>query len=297
MVIYYALGGGLGHVTRARAVLHTLSLEAGALILVSSPEAADPHFAGRVPVKCVPATLACEATVCRQWLEETIVTHQPSALFLDAFPSGLVGEIAQFSLPAHLPVHHVARLVSARALAAITACQCPRFDTVHLVEELLPEHHRWLAAHTQDLRPLVLVDPPAAPGPPAADASLVLQPYWLIVHSGPASEVKELLGYAADLRANEDVNRTLVLVTPHLPSELPPDTAVRPCHPASMLFPDAERIFGGGGFNFVRQTAPFRAKTHYLPFPRRYDDQYLRVARLSIKPASRQPHRVKGQAD
>ncbi|MEY4482890.1 MAG: hypothetical protein RL693_342, partial [Verrucomicrobiota bacterium] len=45
-----------------------------------------------------------------------------------------------------------------------------------------------------------------------------------------------------------------------------------------------ERIIGGGGFNFVRQTAPFRAKTHHLPFPRRHDDQYLRVARLRHKP-------------
>jgi hypothetical protein len=278
-VLYYALGGGLGHVTRARAVLHTLGLESGALILVSSPEAAAPRFAGRVPVKLVPADLACDATACRNWLVETIAAIKPSALFLDAFPAGIAGEFTEFVFPASLPVHHVARLISAPALASIFARPCPRFATVHLVEELLPAHHRWLAERTDNIRPLTLLDPPA----PAVFAPPPAHPYWLVVHSGPIEEVDELLGYATDLRTLAKTRSRIHLVAPHPPSTLPPNTTVCTRHPADALFADAERIIGGGGFNFMRQTAPFRTKTHYLPFPRRYDDQYLRVARVTSR--------------
>jgi hypothetical protein len=38
-------------------------------------------------------------------------------------------------------------------------------------------------------------------------------------------------------------------------------------------------IITGCGFNAMRQTLPYRERHRFIPFPRRYDDQFLRAAR------------------
>src|SRR5204863_8374139 len=71
LIVYYAMGGGLGHLTRARAFLHTLGREQ-AVIVADSPFAGDRRVVGEFPV----------------------VTAIPEGdLILDTFPAGLFGEI------------------------------------------------------------------------------------------------------------------------------------------------------------------------------------------------------------
>jgi hypothetical protein len=43
--------------------------------------------------------------------------------------------------------------------------------------------------------------------------------------------------------------------------------------------PRASRIVTACGFNVMRQTEPYRDRHTFLPFPRRYDDQFTRAAR------------------
>ena len=51
-------------------------------------------------------------------------------------------------------------------------------------------------------------------------------------------------------------------------------------YPASTLFESAERIFTACGFNAMKQTELFREKHFFIPFERRYDDQFKRAARI-----------------
>ena len=46
MILYYAMGGGLGHLVRARAVVYTLGIERDTVLLSSSVGAADPRVTG-----------------------------------------------------------------------------------------------------------------------------------------------------------------------------------------------------------------------------------------------------------
>ena len=57
MLVYYALGGGLGHLVRARAFLHTLGLETEATLFTSSRFADDHRVTGGLPVVRVPDSL------------------------------------------------------------------------------------------------------------------------------------------------------------------------------------------------------------------------------------------------
>ena len=49
--------------------------------------------------------------------------------------------------------------------------------------------------------------------------------------------------------------------------------------PASYLFESAEQIVSACGFNIMRQTETFKEKHQFLPFWRRFDDQFLRASR------------------
>ena len=106
-------------------------------------------------------------------------------------------------------------------------------------------------------------------------------PLWLVVHGGPEHEVDELLAYARSEARHEHVEPRLVLVAPGRAdtrdgvAPVPVLDAV----PAAPLFGRVDRVFTGGGFNAVREAVAAGVEHRALPFPRRFDDQYRRVAR------------------
>jgi hypothetical protein len=145
------------------------------------------------------------------------------------------------------------------------------------------------------LAPLELVEPPvtddfgkgalAAPGAScASEEPMATGPEgWLIVHAGPVSEVIELIGYAREMAELEGLRPRLTLVSPNLPDGLPPDIAHLDVYPAWPLFPSAERIITAAGCNVVRQLARWPRRHRMMPFPRRFDDQYARAARVRAR--------------
>ena len=77
-------------------------------------------------------------------------------------------------------------------------------------------------------------------------------------------ELSELLGYAREVCFEEGIDDPIVA----------PDV-----YPATLLAANATRVFTGGGFNAMRQFG--RDPRHRpLPFDRKFDDQYRRVARF-----------------
>lgn len=281
MILYYALGGGLGHLTRARAVAHTLGL-ADLTLLAASPHAANRRVGGALPVIAAPPALAADRAAWRDWLAALLDRLAPAALYLDAFPVGILGELCDFSLPPGLPVHYLARRLRWAVYGPLLAGQPPTLTVAHRLEPLEADHERFLRAHARTVAPLALRDPPAALPPTAHTAIAALtaagRPLWLVVHAGPDDETAELLAYAADLARLEGRDPALAVIAPAPLAELPPGVGYLDVYPATPLFPLADRIITAAGFNAMRQLAPFRHKHRYLPFPRRYDDQFARAA-------------------
>ena len=272
MLLYYALGGGLGHLVRARAFLHTLGLAGEATLFTSSRFADDPRVTGGLPVVRVPARLERDRGAVRALLLRTLEELGASRLVVDAFPAGLLGELSGIAPPG-VALEHVARLLRWERYAADASEDLPRFATTWVVEELHDDHRRALAAVSGELVSLELADP-ASPSPEPLEP-----PYALVVHSGPDDETVELVAFARDLFRAEGAAPRLVVVAPSRPDGLPADVAWVDAFPATGWFAGAERIIAAAGFNLVRQTEPFRDRRVLVPFPRRYDDPFARAAR------------------
>ncbi len=281
MNLYYAMGGGVGHLVRARAVIHTLGLNPSTTsILSSSPYAIDSRIVGTIPVRVVPKELGQKPGDWRKWIERVTNELQPENLYLDTFPAGILGEFEFVRLPATTAVHHVARLLNPGSQRELFATPGPRFDTCYIVEDLDCDHRTLLRDRSRATIELSLIDP--SPVEATAASAIVLgrhSNFWLVVHSGPTNEVAELLAFADGMRDAASITPHLVALTLSPPDVLPPGTSCYDVFPATPLFPHTARIFTAGGFNAMRQTAPWRNRHFAMPFSRRHDDQYRRVAR------------------
>lgn len=274
--LYYALGGGLGHLTRARAALAALG--ESSRVLCASPHAGRFRDLDLLPVP--PA--ARSPAAFRPWLENLLQALRPRDLYLDSFPAGLFGELCGLRLPRGLRLHCLARRLDWTAYRRRLDGAPPPLERVWLLEPLADEHLAWLREHAAGMAPLALHYPAdKQPDHPALLPCLaeLAPPRWLVVHSGPAEEIRELLGYARDMAAAEGVAPRLVLIAP-APAQCPQGVLHLPLFPARSAFPLAQRIVTACGFNLMQETAPYRDRHRFLPLPRALDDQYAR-ARLA----------------
>lgn len=269
MIAVYAMGGGLGHLARAQRVLQALGCaREEAAILSASPLAQGPGIVR------VPRCLARSRAQFGAWLKKTLRSLAPTAVVVDAFPLGILGELADPSVLPAVPLYHVARLLKWNAYREAFAGSPRCYDATLAVEPLTPEHEAFLAGNSDEIFSLEL---------PVVQKSKTENPFkrtpcWLVVHSGSNAEVRALLAFAFRKANAENAAPHFVVVTPRAP-ELPAGVE-RISHPRAWeLFPHAERIVTACGFNTMLEAAPWRSKHLFLPLERRFDDQHLRAAR------------------
>jgi len=248
--VYYAIGGGLGHLTRARRVLRALDLEA---VIITSCLEADSFVSEDDDI---PAMIA---------------GHAPDRLIMDTFPFGIRHELRHVAPR----VDYVARRLRLREYALDCGGLPPLFHTTYVIEELEPEHLAWINAHSSSVVPLRL-HPPEGRRDPSAPlrAGAGTTRHWLVVHSGPAEEVRELVEYTRELMARKGESPR-VLVATRSDIDLPPGFE----RVETLPYASAARIISAAGFNVMLETEPWRDKHHVVPFPRRFDDQFARAAR------------------
>jgi hypothetical protein len=266
MILYYAVGGGLGHLTRGRRILEQLGIAGEAAIVTASPYASDARVTGGIPIVAVPPHLEHAADEHRAWMRGLAAER----LLVDTFPGGIHGELCGLDTPMDL----VCRLLRWDEYRRAVPDPLPRFGTAWLVEELEPEHDAFVRSNSRDVVPVALSAPPVAAVADPEDA-----PYWLIVHSGPEDEVCELIAYTAELRALAANAPERILVATRCSNPLPAGFEKIDAYPVAPLFPRAGRIISAAGFNVMLETEPWRGKHDIVPFARRFDDQYRRAAR------------------
>jgi len=275
-VIYYAMGGGLGHLTRARAVLRTLEIENESAILSSSPFANDVRVVGDVKVINVPQSFEKSVADFRLWLFDVFEKSNVTEIYIDTFPAGIIGEFCDFDF-GKMKLNYIARALKWNAYSPLLYGNLPKFQKTFILESLEEEHENYIDEHSQKKTSLDLIYPQTF----FSDQHKIIvenhSPFWLIFHSEYDEEVKELLDYADEMRVIENANVSLVLITPKSSSSFPLNTFHFDLYPVSQLFPYAERIISGCGFNAINLAREFKNKHHVIPFPRRYDDQYKRA--------------------
>ena len=276
-LLYYAMGGGLGHLVRARAFLHTLGLGANATVLTASTFADDRRVVGALDVLRAPLELQADAAAFREWLQAELARLRIDVLCVDAFPAGILGELCDLRQGGP-PCWHVARLLRWDAYVGLVRGAPPRFARCWRLEALAPDHQAFLDVHCERVDDLVLADAPSAAALDGRGGAPD-ETFWLVVHSGPKDEVDELVAYAREMREAEASDVAIRVASVHATSDPAANVRALDLHPADVLFARAQRIFSAAGFNIMRQTAAYRAKQRVLPMARRFDDQYERARR------------------
>ncbi len=287
-VLYYALGGGLGHLTRAVTFLQQQGLQAQSVILAATRLLEDPRVAGGIATLRVPDEMQYSRTGLRDWLSEQIENQRPRLICVDAFPGGLLGELCELPKLAEIELWHLARLLQWPRYAATLEGQLPRYSRIWRLEPLLAEHEAILQAHCDNIIDLRWgqASMPAAGARPATPSHC--ESYWLVLHSGPQDEVAELVAHADEMRRIEGHAVQIIVCSQAVPSQLPEHCRAVDVYPATALIANATRIFSAAGFNVIRETAGCRQRQHIIPFLRRFDDQYERARR-----ARREDHNTK----
>ncbi len=272
-LLYYAMGGGLGHLVRARAFLRTLGWQSEAIVLTGSEYADDVRIVDGLRLLRAPIELQHDPTAFRDWLLEQLVRLKVENLCVDAFPAGILGELSGLPALPGVRLWHVARLLRWENYAPLLGADPPRYERCWRLEPLHVVHQDFLDAHCERIDDLTLDDDDAIEQAPDTG------PYWLIVHSGPTEEVAELVTYACEMREAEGVELPLRLACLCPPPALPAGVRHVDVYPAQGLFAGAQRIVSAAGFNVMWQARRHRARQFVLPMPRRFDDQYERSRR------------------
>lgn len=279
MILYYAAGGGLGHLTRMRALLHTLAIDEPVTLLAPPLFGGDRRVTGDVTHIPLTDELARNPEHYSRWLSETIERVAPSRFIIDTFPAGILGELNDLPLPADISIELVARALRWDRYSFLLRGSAPRFATTYVAEELPTEQQHYIESRSESVEKIILIDPPSTIATSSILGSVGLHhsPFWLVVHSGPESEISALLEYAEATAAAEGVEPAILLIAPQRPAGIGASVLQLDIYPATPFFPYAERIFTACGFNAMRQTLPWRDRHLFIPFERRYDDQQRRA--------------------
>lgn len=277
MILYYCLGGGLGHITRFLAFRHTFAVEPE--LITACKSIANGQMELEDTRIHVPNDFDVSSRESfREWISMIIAANPPAQFIIDSFPGGILGELCDLPALANIDCVYLARHLKWQEYLHRVQGKMPEFSQICLLEKLSQDHFDFLEEQRAPLKKLKLVDP-AAP-----EVSDLPDDYWLVIHSDAGNELQSLWEFAQESAKLEVVKPFFVVVCPgKKPDFIPPGILHLDIYPAHGMFQAAARVFSGGGFNIVRQMEPFRSKHRILPFPRSLDDQFFRAREIQAQ--------------
>jgi hypothetical protein len=272
--LLYALGGGMGHLTRAVA-LGRAARRRGHLVEVVTNSPFAPGLAleaelGEGRVHRLGAELDKHAV--RASIERLLDQVRPGVLVVDTFPRGLGGELAPL-LPelratkvlVHRDLHpdYVERFELARFVDA--------FDRLLVPGEPAPFAHHPRAASTP---PWLLLDAGELLDVPTARSKLGVptgeetMPVVAVLGCGRPEEVDEYATLAETLQRTPGLRALVRLLSPGTPPRL---------WPALSVMRGIDVLVGAGGYNTVQEARATGTPLVAIARPRLYDRQALRL--------------------
>lgn len=273
MILYYAVGGGMGHLARAKALLEYFKLAKDSVKVLSASPFAQSYFPD-LPILPLPSHLAQNPEFYQVWLEQQFRKYNFEQIWVDSFPCGILGEL-QALAQRNLQWIYFARILQWENYKGIWQKTLP-YEKVYLLETLEKAHQNFLESHYSKKLELLHFEYSRKSVPQMFDKN-----DWLIVHSEPEAEVCELLAFAYEQAEIENQKPRFCVISPI--KKLDTSFAYTHFHlqEAHHYFEQAGRVITACGFNAMKQMKPYQEKHHFLPFPRRFDNQFLR-AKLSF---------------
>lgn len=273
MKLFYSVGGGLGHLTRFTAFVNTLQLDEPVTIIASSPFARDSRVIDqRHKILIPPFRAARTRDDLVVWLQQVIDEIKPDQVYIDAFPAGILGELSQVVFSSHTELFLLARIIKWPVYKERIPVFNLSFKKVFRLETLNSEYELFLRDHCLTMQDMTLQRPQIN-----QDFSQIPQDCWLVIHSGPDSELETLLKtVSADLEQQSAKPEVVVIYPGRRPEFVPESFSFYSFYPVFSAYPRAARVYSAAGFNMVEQMRPFRSRHYVMPFDRILDDQFER---------------------
>jgi UDP:flavonoid glycosyltransferase YjiC (YdhE family) len=287
-VLYYALGGGLGHLTRSIAVLRQVQrrLTPAVLAITNSPHAALYEAEGVPHTRLTQADGAFAGALAGR-IRSTICEFEPDVLVVDAFPRGILGE-----LPGVLPELRCPKVAILRRLRHEYVAQYGVVDFVRshyrravLVEGMPGAFADALGDVVIRVPPVLIRDVDELPSRTQAREALGLRDgerAVLGVGSGSPEKVRGLFRLLQKIRARSPVGFALRLATLNdLPSEPWAEFHVRH-FPLMELLTGVDLVVGAAGYNLYHETQALGVPAVFVPQERLYDEQLARASGSAV---------------
>lgn len=268
MNLFYAMGGGMGHVYRTWVFIQHFQISEYKVI------SANPLV--RKLFTDDKIILLNSDRYEESWnvfAHTTLLTLNPSALYVDTFPAGINGELS--TLEVNFPVYYLARRIRWKNYEELTSGFTLSFSKVYQLEPLESIHEDFIRNHSSEIERLCLHYPVGSIKNIPKELIPPHRPLWLIVHAFHKEETETLLQYAKDVARLEKINPYFVVI-----SDQTLAVSEGMCiqyFPAVDWFPLADKIFMGAGFNSAQQALPYLNNVIFFSFPRKYDDQAWRL--------------------
>jgi len=260
MLIYYSVGGGLGHLARAKKVIHHLKLCSPVLLISASQQFDYVDFPGNVSYHKLADELSSNIDELQKYLQQLILSVKPKEIIIDSFPSGIKGELNNLPVLKDMNTTLIARSLRWQTYKKHCDLSNITFDRVLTIEPLETDYLQYLSGISTTILNFSLDDYCTQSGSIMQLKNLGItddMPLWIVTHSGPQEEVIELLNYTNDMMEVEKVNPRVLLISP-----LKPEHAIKYYHaavfPACPYFDYADRIITGCGFNSMQETRKYR---------------------------------------
>lgn len=269
-IFYYAFGGGMGHATRAAAVLRQLR-RAGLANLRVLTNSILPHPLAHEGIPIHPCTGSTREALAAE-ISQALTAHPPALFIVDVFPAGILGELETI-LPA-LPCPKV--LIARHLRPAYQRREaCCFYDTIIATEDTanLP------GTRVVPCPPILIRD--ADELLPQVDARRRLgvydeAPLVVAISTGEAAWEEDFLALVHKVWHRLGEPGQLRVATPH----------ARPGaishYPLFELMPGIDVIIGAGGYNLFHESRAAGVPAIFLPQPRRYDDQHWRTQHTGL---------------
>ncbi len=275
MILYYAIGGGLGHIVRAAKLKAFFKLGKEFMVFTASPTAR--KIFADAEIATVPISYQKDPQKLNQLVLSFITECRVTELWVDTFPFGILGELDLAAISTMVKIRYVARYVKWPAYQSKVK-DLPALHEALVVDRLHPDQQEFIdkSCACQSFVDLSQVR--------LNRKAQTLKKYsgtWLIMHSGSDAELTTLKSYADDVAEAQGITPKFVVA-----SQCQPDFEVE-WHetdvPANIDLDSVDRIFTACGYNSMQELLPYKHKHCYIPFDRKYDDQYLRAKRDSEK--------------
>ncbi len=268
MILYYAMGGGLGHLTRSLAILNNAPDLSKSIRLMASSKLA-PMVSPMIPC---PVDIVDDVTISSRkryykFLKSYIETYRIRGIVLDTFPCGIVGEWEHIA-------REMPRILIARYLKPTAYFKKIGVDTFLPPTQVLsiePLEDSYLEILNRNSRIACLNAPIILSSEVPYSHDNYNRNKWLIVHSGSEDEGRILIGLAKEKMSISGYEHITV------------ETCFKEdnIYPAERIMPRYSVVISGAGYNMVSVACMGNKNQEYIlhPFKRRFDDQFQRVDR------------------